>query len=559
MGIALVQFNPRVGDLRQNANKILQMAADAQAEGAYLAVFPELGLTGYPPMDMLFRDEFLLASTVELERIANEAPIPIVLGAPCKRASKIGRPLSNAAFLCSAKGVELLGIKRLLPTYNVFDERRYFEPGKEGEAPYLLDIQGLKLGITICEDIWGEFGDPDARHYPINPVKELADQGVDAILNLSASPYHRDKPKIRQNLFSSLTKKYGVPLLISGQVGANDHLIFDGATGSWGPNGEQIAGVEAFEEGIAIVPLSSRMRKDHALAGIHLENKFPTKSGRSELIAALSLSIRDYIQKTSAKGVVIGLSGGVDSALVAALAVEALGPEKVVGIRMPSQYSSDHSLDDAALLASNLGIKLKTIPIEPIVAAFRTSFLASLDVKPADLTDQNLQARARGMLLMAYSNQNGHLVLATGNKSELAMGYSTLYGDMCGALAPIGDLLKTEVWQLSNTYNEMKGREVIPGSIIQKPPSAELAPGQLDSDTLPPYEKLDDVLSAYFDGGRGATKIASDTGVDRDFAKDIIRRVNCNEFKRRQAPIIPMVSSSVFNQAYRWPVVAATH
>lgn len=541
--MALFQMNPLVGDIAGNARKIIDASRRAMGSGADFLVCPEMSLVGYPPKDLLLRPTFMEKVQRSIDALAKQVALPTLVGAPFVRLENTGNPLGNGAFWCFEGKAHLVSIKRLLPAYGVFDEKRYFEPGVEGEVPYFIEIGGKRFGVTICEDIWGEFGDEEARHYAINPVSELCEKGVDALINLSASPFSRKKPALRHLLFSKICQKYAVSLAVSSQVGANDHLIFDGTTCVYDSQGQVEVAAPAFEESLIIHRLGEKTQVSPR-----------SIDDEENVLNALVLGIRDYVEKTRSNGVVVGLSGGIDSALVAAIAQKALGVERVVGIRMPSRFSSQHSLDDAEKLANNLGIVLKTVPIEPVVNSFRQGIEAGLlSGDFGDVVDQNLQARVRGMLLMAHSNLHGHLVLATGNKSEMAVGYTTLYGDMCGALAPIADLFKTEVWKLARHIN--LNHEVIPWSIIEKPPSAELCLNQFDTDSLPPYEELDSILRAYLEEQESSSAIAEALKIDVESVERIVKLVIRSEFKRQQAPVCLMASQMVFNHAYRLPIV----
>ncbi len=545
MRVALCQFNPLIGAISQNAERILAFAKQASEKGAQLLILPELAICGYPPQDLLFRQELLDQIEEHLLEIARHAPIPVLVGAPVRHHQPNENPLWNAAVLCTKGQVKVIGKKALLPNYDVFDEKRYFEPKGQKDEQGIMELGGVIFGVTICEDAWNDPQFWPHQRYQENPVEEVVGQGAQIILNLSASPYSRKKPLLREQVFSHLAKKHQRTLIMVGQVGANDQLIFDGSSVAIDEDGQVMARAPVFEEALLLVDIGVKAK----------EKARPFPNEMEMLSLALITGIRDYVQKCRSPGAIVGLSGGIDSAVTAALAVRALGPERVLGVRMPSKFSSNHSLEDAEELANNLGIKLHTVPIEPMVASFRNALsapLAGFATHTDDVTDQNLQARARGMVLMAFSNKTDYLVLTTGNKSETSVGYSTLYGDMCGALGPLSDIYKTDVYRLAHHFNT--NGPSIPERSITKPASAELKENQTDQDTLPPYDLLDAILSRYIDQEMPVRQIEQETQIPRKDLMRIISMVHRNEYKRRQAPFSLMVSERVFGMGRRWPI-----
>jgi NAD+ synthetase len=558
MRLALFQFNPLVGAVEKNAARIRDAAQRAQQEGAELMLAPELALCGYSPKDILIRGDLLGQMQVAAAHLARTSPIPLLLGAAAFAPSNLGTRVFNVALLCRDGKVDIAAKKTLLPNYDVFDEVRYFHPAEpDQEAAHLVEIGGCKLGISICEDGWNdaEFW-PEAR-YGHDPIHQLAKNGATALIQLAASPYRRAKLAFREELLAHLAKRHGLPLLMAGQVGANDHLIFDGSSVALDAKGQAVARAEAFAEDLIVVDL----QPDGSLSAVEGTTVAPRPEDLDADLEALRLGIRDYVHKCRCSGVLLGLSGGVDSALVAALAAQALGPENVHGVRMPSAFSSDHSLSDAEALAKNLGIQLSTIAIEDTVESLRKGISETTQQMPentADITDQNLQARARGLILMALSNRSGDLVLATGNKSELAVGYATLYGDMCGALMPIADVYKTDVWALCrhmNRKSEAAGQgEIIPRAIIDKVPSAELKPDQTDQDSLPEYTVLDAILQRYVDADDAKDRIVAELDLPEAEVDRVLAMVNRSEYKRWQAPPTLRVTGRAFGEGRRWPL-----
>jgi NAD+ synthase (glutamine-hydrolysing) len=542
--IAIGQINPTIGDFAGNAAKILDYIRRAHEEGAELVVFPEMCICGYPPMDLLDHTSFVEANLKSLRSIQKRAPseIGVVVGYVDKSRSTAGKPLVNAVSLIHAGEIRFTQIKSLLPTYDVFDEARYFEPAKQRRT---VRFGGEQIGIAICEDIWWETDQQGAFHYPVDPVKELLDQGATVILSPSASPFYSGKLEIRYRLLSGIAKSSGVPAVYVNMVGGNDSLIFDGRSFVTSPEGSLAFIGAAFEEQLAFVDTENLT----ATASVHADRY-------EEIERALVLGIRDYLDKCGFQRVHVGLSGGIDSSVVAALAVRAVGPENVELFALPSRYSSEGSREDAQRLAGNLGARLQSLSIEEMFQAGLETLAPVFEDRPADTTEENIQSRIRGLLLMAYSNKFHSLLLTTGNKSELATGYCTLYGDMCGVLAVIGDLFKTEVYALARSLNREK--TVIPESILTKAPSAELRPDQTDQDSLPPYDLLDQILHLYLLQSKTLEEITA-AGFDGKLVKDVLTMVGRAEFKRRQAPPVLKVSPRAFGTGRRIPLARAIH
>ena len=555
MRIALCQINTTVGDLAGNVARVLRDARRAAEAGAELAVFPELCVTGYPPQDLLDRPAFLDDVDAAVEYLAREAPegLALLIGAPVRNETPVGKRLFNAALLV-ADGVLQDGVsKTLLPTYDVFDEYRYFEPCPERRV---IEYGGLRLGVHVCEDMWNNAGgtasgtgaEGRVHLYAANPIDELGSLGIDLFVNLSASPYAVGKPDERRGLIRESCREHGVPFVYVNQVGANTELIFDGGSQVQSAGGEVLWHPPLFEEAFAVW--------DTEAPGGAVE--VTPENVTAEIHDALVLGVRDYVRKTG-DGVfdkaLVGLSGGIDSAVTCALAVEALGADRVVGVTMPSAYSSAGSVDDSRALAENLGIEFHEVPIRPAVDAFGAMLAPLFAGTEEGVAEENVQARARGLTLMAISNKFGHLLLTTGNKSEMAVGYATLYGDMSGGLAVLSDVFKTEVYRLAEHVNARAGRDLIPRNTITKPPSAELKPGQVDADSLPPYDVLDAVLVRYVEGHESPEAIARETGHDRALIDRIARMVDRNEYKRRQAAPGLRISSKAFGSGRRLPIV----
>jgi len=519
MKIYIGQINPTIGALRSNAELIRRAYDDGVRADAEVVLVPELAVTGYPPRDLLDRRVFVSAATeIKNSLVAMTGDVALIFGCITPNESWCGKPLHNAAIVAQNGRQLLEQHKMLLPTYDVFDELRYFEPGKSQRT---IDLGGVRCGVSICEDFWFDDEILGTKLYCENPVDQLARQGAEVFLNISASPFNAGKRKSRYELFARVARRYGAPLVYVNQIGGNDELLFDGSSIVIDANGETIFCAPAFEEHGSPVSLHGE-RCESVLA-----------LGKEEEIGlALVLGLRDYIRKCGFVDVVMGLSGGIDSAVTAALAAEALGKEHVTGIAMPSEFSSQGSIDDARALAENLGIAFHVVPIAPIYEPYLNAFNSLFGVEKFDITNENVQARIRGNILMAWSNRTGAMVLSTGNKSELAVGYCTLYGDMAGGLGLLGDVYKTMVYRVAQWLN--RNGEVIPQSSIAKPPSAELRPNQTDQDSLPPYDTLDAILKLYIEEWKEVDEIAA-AGFDRELVARILKLVDTNEFKRRQA------------------------
>src|SRR6266540_3835543 len=554
--IALAQIDTTVGDFAGNAARIRAATERAREAGATLVVFPELALCGYPPRDFLDLPEFLDRAARTLAELAAPAErsrdIAVVVGFPEAVPGAPPPGVYNSAALLDGGRVAAIGRKSLLPTYDVFDETRYFLPADRSTA---ADAGALRIGLSICEDVWNDKRFWDRPRYARDPVAELAQAGAAVVLNVSASPYAVHKPALRERMLAASARGHGVPIAYVNQVGGNDALLFDGGSMLLGPDGCVLARGPLFEEALVVADLAGGDARILALDGAPLAA--PAASApdplADEVLSALVLGVRDYVRKCGFRAAIIGLSGGIDSALTACIAAEALGPAAVLGVAMPSRYSSDHSRADAAALARNLGIRFQEISIEPMHAAFLAQLERAEGRPLGDLAEQNVQARIRMQILMALSNDTGGLVLSTGNKSELAVGYCTLYGDMAGGLAVIGDVSKTMVYRVSRAANAHAGRALIPERSFTKPPSAELKPGQTDQDSLPPYEVLDDVLAAYVEERLPFQAIVA-RGHDDATVKRVIRMVIASEYKRRQAAPVLKVTAKAFGEGRRVPI-----
>jgi len=542
MKIALLQVNPTVGDLQGNRTIIMDALRQAAAAGADLAVTPELALVGYLPRDLLLSGGFIRKSREALEALARDAAAlpPVLVGVPEPNHSDEGRPLFNSAALLCNGGVLQHFRKALLPTYDVFDEDRYFEPF---HGPQLLDIAGRRVGISICEDIWNDRDYWKRRRYHHDPIEELVHAGAEVVINLSASPFTAGKQRRREEMLSSMAKKYRVPVAYVNQFGGNDDLVFDGRSGMYNGEGTPVARGCSFAADVVICDIDGA-KPIAPPADLGIE---------SEVWRALVLGTRDYARKCGFRSVVLGLSGGIDSALTAAIAAEALGPDCVLGVLMPSPYSSQGSLDDARELAENLGIETMTLPIASLMHTFDDTLRDALAAPPRDVVAENIQARIRGNLLMALSNTRGALLLTTGNKSELSVGYCTLYGDMSGGLAVIADVPKTLVYAVARWRNQTQGRALIPESSLTKAPSAELRPNQTDQDSLPPYEVLDAILQRHIEQHQGADEITA-AGFDAETVSRVLRLVQIAEFKRKQAAPGLKVTDRAFGTGWRMPI-----
>lgn len=538
MRIALCQINPIIGDLPYNSKLIIKALEKARSAKADIALFPELTLCGYPPEDLLLHEDFITACEKALEALLPHCQgITALIGLPRKTASGSEKPLYNS--VAAVENGRFLGFydKCLLPTYDVFDERRYFQPGKEVR---LWNLAGKKVALTICEDIWQHAKKSLWSSYE-DPLMKFKGHPPDLVLNLSASPFSMNKASLRQEVCSKVAKSLGCQVLLCNQFGANDSLIFDGHSVAMNSDGTPIAIANGFQEDILIVDTEQKNLQEHTTPLI------------AQLYQALVLGIRDYFYKQGFTKAVIGLSGGIDSALVACLATEALGSDKVLGVSMPSRYTSQESKSDAVLLANNLGIELQTLPIEEPFCSFLDVLKEPFQAKASDVTEENLQSRIRGVLLMALSNKLGYLVLTTGNKSEMALGYYTLYGDSAGALSVLSDVTKRYVYQLSRWINRAK--TIIPQSIIYKAPTAELRLNQKDSDSLPPYEVLDTVVQEYVEEFKTAAEISKKHHFDLNLVEGIIKKIHQNEYKRRQVPLGLRVTEKAFFSGRRFPIV----
>ena len=537
--IALLQLNSTIGAFAANRQKLVAAYHAACAQGADFVLAPELFLCGYPPRDLLQRADFIDANLAALSETAQAVgTVPLCVGYVAKHADRPGRGLRNSAAILQNGAVLWHTHKSLLPTYDVFDEDRYFEPGQSLQP---FAFQGHRLGITICEDIWNDEDFWPERLYRRDPVKELIAQGADIILNLSASPWCEGKERTRLAMLQRIARDERVPLVQVNLIGANDELIFDGHSVALNARGEVLARGAGFAEDTLVVDLATP-----APAGL---GDFPVREAL--LHGALTLGIRDYVHKCGFKSVLIGLSGGIDSALVATLAADALGPENVWGVAMPARYSSAGSLSDAAALAKNLGIRYEVLPIEPVFQAVEHQLAGVFAGTKPNEAEENVQSRLRGLALMALSNKFGALVLTTGNKSEMSVGYCTLYGDMCGALAVIADVFKTDVYRLARWLN--RDRAIIPPDSLQKPPSAELRPDQTDQDSLPPYEILDGILAAYVLQNLSPAEIVA-RGFAAATVQDVINKVTFSEYKRRQAAPGLKISPRAFGMGRRVPI-----
>jgi NAD+ synthase (glutamine-hydrolysing) len=547
MRVAMLQLDLTVGDYPGNLTKLTEAIAEAGRRGADLAVASELCLSGYPPKDLLERDAFVAAGRAALEELAARAAIPAIVGfVDHDPRATVGRRIYNAAALIAGGLVASVHRKSLLPTYDVFDEHRHFEPAA---SVSVADLGGRRLGISICEDIWN---DPDfwrLRLYPVDPIGRLVEQGADLLINLSSSPFTLEKRTLRPRMLAAAARHHRRPLVYVNQVGGNDDLVFDGHSIAFSADGQMIARAREFAEDLVIVEIDGDTGAGE-IRDVHPE----TPDGEmAAALDALVLGTRDYMHKCGFRSAVLGLSGGVDSALTAAVAVRALGAENVVGVALPSRFSSDHSKSDARILADNLGIRFLTIPIEEPHHAFEAALAPIFAGLRSDATEENIQARCRGVILMALSNKLGHMVLTTGNKSELAVGYCTLYGDMSGGLAVISDVPKTMVYRLSREVNRQAGRALIPEGTLTKPPSAELRPDQTDQDSLPPYDVLDAILELHVEQGLDATAIAA-AGFEPRVVGEVLRLVRVNEYKRRQAAPGIKLTSKAFGSGRRMPI-----
>ncbi|MEG5159129.1 NAD+ synthase [Microcoleus sp. AT3-A2] len=576
MKIAIAQLNPTIGDICGNSNLILEAAKKAEVEGANLLLTPELSLIGYPPRDLLINPSFIADAGAQLLQLAQALPpeLAVIVGTALPNANAVklgGKSLFNSAVLLQNGAVKQVFHKRLLPTYDVFDEDRYFEPGENSNY---FSIGELKIGVTICEDLWNNEEFWGKRSYAGDPVSDLAKLGVDLVLNLSASPYSAGKRGVRSAMLQHSVIRCGIPIIYANQVGGNDDIIFDGSSFAVNRKGDLIQVLASFETDLAVLEYDAAKQDLVGSGGIGQDARsttdlsFHPAEGDAEIWAALVLGVRDYVRKCGFSKVVLGLSGGIDSALVVAIASCAIGPENVLGVLMPSPYSSDHSVNDALELARNLGVAIELLPIGDLMKTYDRT-LADLFVNTTfGIAEENIQSRIRGNLLMAISNKFGHLLLSTGNKSEMAVGYCTLYGDMNGGLAVIADVPKTRVYSLCRWLNSGGSvgamppwppleKEIIPVNIITKAPSAELKPGQIDQDSLPDYDVLDDILQRLIEHHESAQQIIA-AGHDEAVVKRVVKLVRQAEFKRRQAAPGLKISDRAFGTGWRMPIAKSS-
>ncbi|MEW6492046.1 MAG: NAD+ synthase [Cyanobacteriota bacterium] len=572
MKLAIAQLNPTIGDLTGNAQQILDCARQAADQGVHLLLTPELSLCGYPPRDLLLNPTFVDSMAMTLHQLAEELPPSLaVLVGTVEPNPEVhvagGKPLFNSIALLQQSKVQEIFHKRLLPTYDVFDENRYFEPGlqsnrftlnlEESGTPNQNPKSTIQVGVTICEDLWNDEEFWGKRNYAVNPIADLAKQDVDIIINLSASPYRANKQQLREAMLRHSATRYQKPIIYANQVGGNDDLLFDGSSVAFSRAGEMVCRACAFETDLVILEFDQQAR-----------DLLPTTiapapaSLDEEIWSALVMGVRDYTRKCGFTKVVLGLSGGIDSALVAAIATEALGAQNVMGVLMPSPYSSDHSVKDALALAENLGIKTQILPIGDLMQGYDKTLEPIFTGTQFGLAEENIQARIRGNLLMAVSNKFGYLLVSTGNKSEMAVGYCTLYGDMNGGLAVIADVPKTRVYSLCKWLNSegltktrLDSQSPIPVNILSKPPSAELKPGQIDQDSLPPYDILDDILQRWLEQHQSPAQIVA-AGHQSAVVEKVIRMVARAEFKRRQAPPGLKITDRAFGTGWRMPIAS---
>ncbi|HLB53212.1 MAG TPA: NAD+ synthase [Chlamydiales bacterium] len=541
MKVLLAQINPTIGDIEGNCAKVLQAIKRAKNKNASLLLFPELTLTGYFPDDLLLDHALIQKAEEKLNQMAPMTEgMMVVIGLPRKSEKGTEKPLYNSAAICMDGKVVGFQDKVLLPTYDVFDERRYFESGK---AHPIWEYRGLKIAITICEDLWQHARAISETDYEVDPVKEFEGRGVDLLFNLSGSPYSFRRKERRVSIFREVVKTLSCPLFFCNQVGANDQLIFDGHSFVLRADGEVALMGRGFVEEDLLIDLEKDLP----------QRKMIEDEGIADLYQALVLGVRDYFHKQGFQKAILGLSGGIDSALVAAIACEALGKEQVIALSLPSRYNAPTSLSDAKLLAQNLGLAFQVVSIDPIFQQYLDLFTSLFGKAPSDMTQQNLQARIRGMILMAFSNEHGLILLNTSNKSEMAFGYATLYGDMAGGLGVLQDVTKGKIYRLAHFVNREK--EVIPISIIQKIPSAELTENQTDFDTLPPYEVLDPVVDGYLENGDSLEALQKELGLSFSFLQDLILKIHRSEYKRRQAPIGLRVTEKAFGKGRIVPIV----
>ncbi len=539
MKILLAQINTRLGDFENNTRKIISFIKQGQDRDADIVVFPELSVVGYPPEDLVEKKSFIEKNLESLKTVASEARnIAVICGYIARNTSGEGNALYNAAAFIRDGRIEDTQCKTLLPNYDVFDERRHFEPCREQR---LFKLKQTRIGVTICEDAWNDKDFWGQRLYPTDPVESIARSGADLLINISASPFHVGKARLRLNMFQAISRKYRIPSLMVNLCGGNDSLIFDGSSFCLNAGGEVIGAATSFSEECILIDLNQPAVSEPVFQ----------MADEEQIYRALVLGLRDYIGKCGFRKCLIGLSGGIDSAMVAAIAADALGADNVTGIAMPSRYSTQHSLDDARSLAENLGIHYHVIPIEPLYQHYLDVLNPHFKGASEDITEENIQARIRGNFLMALSNKSGAMVLSTGNKSELAVGYCTIYGDMCGGLSVISDVPKTMVYRIARWLNRQ--RETIPDNTIRKPPSAELKYGQTDQDSLPPYDILDGIIQSYVEESKDAEEIIH-LGYERKTVEKVLRLIDHNEYKRRQAAPGLRVTTKAFGYGRRIPI-----
>jgi NAD+ synthase (glutamine-hydrolysing) len=549
MRIALAQLNPLVGDLSGNTEKVLDAIERARREKADLVAFPELVVLGYPPKDLLLKPHVIRDNEQAVQRIAEQCRgLTALVGFAERNPDDTGRPLFNAVAVCRDGRLERTHRKTLLPTYDVFDECRYFEPGEPLCVEPVRDAAGQtwRIGLTICEDLWSDQALMGHRLYRRNPIEELREAGATIVVNASASPFVAGKDEFRRELFTSQATRFEAPVIFVNQVGGNDDLLFDGASAVYLPHRGVVARARAFEEDLLLIDF-----KQGTPSG-RIEN-YPERIG--SIYDALVMGTRDYVRKCGFREVLIGLSGGIDSALTAAIAADAVGAANVHGVALPSRYNLSESLEDARRLSEGLKIDFRATPIHEVHSAFEKQLMPIFGGRPPDVTEENLQARIRGNLLMALSNKFGWLLLTTGNKSEWAVGYCTLYGDMCGGLAVLSDVPKSDVYALARHVNERAGRPLIPQRTVERAPTAELRPNQTDQDTLPPYDVLDRILKAYVEDLKSMDEMMAE-GLDAKMVADVIRLVDMSEYKRKQAPVGLKVTSRAFGTGRRMPIAA---
>lgn len=541
MKIAIAQIDPTVGDFTGNLEKIVAASRRAADRGARLTVFSELAICGYPPADFLEKPSFLArcrSAVNELAAATRDLKTAVLAGVALPALNDSGKPAVNAAVLLDRGSLLLEQHKRLLPFYDVFDEQRYFDPARSQQ---IIELDGKRLAITICEDAWNDKNFWPRRFYPVDPMEELMREHPDLHINLSSSPFWHGKRALRREMLAAIARRDGIPVLISNQVGGNDSLIFDGSSFALNGRGELIAQCASFDEDLVIVDPFNAPAIDPA-----------PEDDTEAAYRALVLGTRDYIRKCGFKKALVSLSGGIDSALVAAIAADALGPENVFCIGMPSPYSSEGSVTDSRKLAANLGVRFEVVKISSLFTEFTHTLAPLFEGMPEDTTEENIQPRIRATIMMALSNKFGALVLTTGNKSEMAVGYCTLYGDMVGALAVVGDLVKTRLYAICRWLN--RDREVIPATIIEKPPSAELRPGQKDTDSLPPYDVLDPIVEAYVERYETPEHIANANGYPLGLVKQVVRLIEGAEYKRQQAAPVLKVTPKSFGMGRRFPI-----